>query len=291
LLRPGVEVHTLPSPESAPPRLGLGQFVVAGFSRQGFLDVIHRLDGVRVVQAVSAGVDDIVGRLPEGATLCDGAGVHDASVAEWVVMAILASFRDLPQYVIDQQSGRWRQLGPDAGMNDIEGATVLILGYGSIGRSVEARLAPFGVHFLRVSRHIRDGVSSVADLPILLPQADIVVILLPLTPETRKSVDASFLSLMRPGGLLVNSSRGAIVDTEALIQALESGHIRAALDVTDPEPLPDGHKLWSIRNVLITPHIAGSVTKVYERAWKLIADQLQRYLDGKPLVNVVTEGY
>jgi len=223
--------------------------------------------------------------------LCDGAGIHDVPVAEWVVMATLASIRNLPQHVLDQHGGRWRQPGRADRMGDLDGATALIVGYGSIGRALEARLAPFGVRFLRVGRHAREGVGSAADLPAMLAQADIVVILLPLTPETRGFVDARFVSQMRPGALLVNPSRGAIVDTEALADAIGSGRISAALDVTDPEPLPDGHRLWGMKGVLITPHIGGWVTRVYERAWKLVEEQLKRYLDGEPLLNIVNKGY
>jgi phosphoglycerate dehydrogenase-like enzyme len=245
LLPSGVDLHVLPAVASAPDRLGPGQFVVAGFDRRAFADLVKRLDGVRVVQAMSAGVEDLVGHIPEGAVLCDAAGVHDPSVAEWVVMAILAMYRQLPRFVADQQLGLWRHPGGD-GLADLEGVRVLILGYGSIGRAVEARLAPFGVTFERVGLHARAGVNGAADLPHLLPRADVVVVLLPLTPETRRFVDATFLASMRPGALLVNPARGRIVDTEALMQAIDQRGIRAALDVTDPEPLPEGHRLWKM---------------------------------------------
>jgi phosphoglycerate dehydrogenase-like enzyme len=131
----------------------------------------------------------------------------------------------------------------------------------------------------------------VAELPRLLPQADVVVILLPLTAETRGLVNAQFLAAMRPGALLVNPARGAVVDTDALTSAVRSGRLRAALDVTDPEPLPDNHPLWSAPGVLITPHVAGSVRKFMDRAWRLIADQVRRYEAGEPLRNVVVDGY
>jgi phosphoglycerate dehydrogenase-like enzyme len=144
---------------------------------------------------------------------------------------------------------------------------------------------------LRVARRARTGVSSLDALHMLLPQADIVVVLLPLTAETKGFVDARFLSLMRPGALFVNASRGALVDTEALTHALAEHQLRAALDVTDPEPLPDGHYLWQMDGVLITPHIAGSVSRAYDRAWPLVAAQIRRYLNGEPLTNVVVDGY
>jgi phosphoglycerate dehydrogenase-like enzyme len=280
----------LPEPSSSPDRLGPGQFVVAGFMRRGFTDLLKRLDDVRVVQTMSAGVEDLVGHIPQGAVLCDAAGVHDASVADWVVMAILAMYRQLPRFVVDQQLGLWRHPEGD-GLADLEGVSVLIVGYGSIGRAVEARLTPFGVKIHRVALHARAGVSGAADLPRLLPLADVVVILLPLTAETNRFVNSKFLESMRTGALLVNPSRGRVVDTDALMQAIEQRRIRAALDVTDPEPLPEGHPLWRMHGVLVTPHMAGSVAGAYDRTWQLIAAQLRRYLSGEPLINVVSEGY
>jgi phosphoglycerate dehydrogenase-like enzyme len=280
----------LPKPSSSPDRLGAGQFVVAGFIRRGFTDLLKRLDDVRVVQTMSAGVEDLVGHIPQGAVLCDAAGVHDASVADWVVMAILAMYRQLPRFVVDQQLGLWRHPEGD-GLADLEGVSVLIVGYGSIGRAVETRLTPFGVTIHRVGLHARAGVNGAADLPDLLPRADVVVILLPLTAETNRFVDSKFLASMRKGALLVNPSRGRVVDTDALMQAIEQRRIRAALDVTDPEPLPEGHPLWRLDGVLVTPHMAGSVAGAYDRAWRLIAAQLRRYLSGEPLINVVSEGY
>jgi phosphoglycerate dehydrogenase-like enzyme len=284
-LPPGVVVHELPPAGSTPARLGPGQFVVADFSRPNLLDLLGRLDGVRV-----AGIEDLAGRMPEGVVLCDGAGIHDAPVADWVVMAILGMYRRLPQHVLAQQQARWIRPGAK-GVTDLEGCTVLIVGYGSIGRAVEARLLPFGVTIQRVGRRAREGVSAAEHLPRLLPEADVVVILLPHTPQTVRFVDDKFLSSMRQGALLVNPSRGRVVDTAALMRALEKQHVRAALDVTDPEPLPDGHQLWKMDGVLITPHIAGSVEGAYDRAWRLVAEQVRRFVNGEPLKNVVTDGY
>jgi phosphoglycerate dehydrogenase-like enzyme len=289
MLPAGVEIHDLPPPDGRD-RVGPAEFVVADFNRQGFMELLARLDGVRVVQSMSAGVDDLIGRIPEGAILCDAAGVHDASVADWTVMAILATYRRLPELVSAQLDAQWRR--PDfRDVRDLEGLTVLIMGYGSIGGAVEKRLEPFGVNVLRVARRAREGVFDTTELPRLLPLADVVVILLPLTPETTRFVDAQFLGRMRSGALLVNAARGRLVDTEALMEAIGRRGIRAALDVTDPEPLPDGHPLWKMAGVLITPHIAGSVVGVYDRAWRLVADQVRRYMDGEPLRNVVASGY
>src|SRR5919108_981442 len=233
---------------------------------------------------MSAGIDWLLPEIPQGVILCDAAGVHDVPLAEWVVMAILADRHRLRAHLDAQREARWRRDDPFAGGDDLQGATVLIVGYGSIGRAVESRLRPFGPEILRVARHPREGVQSLQDLPALLPRADVVVILLPLTAQTRGLVDKAFLHRMRRGALLVNPARGPIVQTEALTRAVQDGHIHAALDVTDPEPLPDGHPLWTAPAVLITPHVAGAVRKLYDRAWRLIADQARRYVNGEPLL-------
>ena len=290
LLPAGVEVHEVPA-GPLPSSLGRGEFLVADYDLARLREVIPRLEGLQVVQSMAAGVDALLPSIPRGVTLCDGAGIHDVPVAEWVVMVILAMAHNLPAHVAAQQSRRWQRSGPEPGGDDLEGSTVLIVGYGSIGRAVEARLAPFGVRFLRVTRRQREGTHALADLPRLLPQADTVVILLPLTPETRKMVDERFLAAMRTQALLVNPARGAVVDTDALTTAVQAGRIRAALDVTDPEPLPDGHPLWSAPGALITPHVAGSVRKVFDRAWQLVADQVGRFAAAEPLRNVVVDGY
>ena len=288
MLPAGITVHKIP--EDAPPeRLGAGEFLVAGYNARLMREAMSRLEDLQVVQTLSAGVDWIVDSVPSGVTLCDAAGVHDVPVSEWTVMAILATQRELPLQLEWQKTATWHRPGPET--DDLEGSTALILGYGSIGRAVEARLAPFGVNVVRVARESRDGVHAAADLPALLPRADMVIVLLPLTSETRGLVDSRFLASMRDGALLVNAARGSIVDTEALLAEVQRGRLRAALDVTDPEPLPDGHPLWSEPGVLITPHTAGSSKGFAARAWRFVADQIGRYERGEPLRNVVVNGY
>ena len=209
--------------------------------------------------------------------------MHDAPVAEWVVAAILAMWKRLPEYVEDQRAGRWSDELPA----DLAGSRVLILGHGSIGRAVEARLAPFGVRIDRVARRARPGVVPVGALDRLLPAADIVVSLLPLTPETAGLLGRERLARMRPGALLVNAGRGGTVDGGALEEALRAGRLRAALDVTDPEPLPAGHGLRSAPGCLITPHVAGRTRSFPASAYRLVRLQLERHLRGEPLANVV----
>jgi phosphoglycerate dehydrogenase-like enzyme len=262
--------------------------LIAEFSERRALEVIPQLSGLRVVQMLSAGVDLIASRMPPGVVLCDGAGIHDASVSEWVVMATTAVRRHLAVSLRSQEQRTWRRTEPG---EDLDGAAVLIVGYGSIGRAVEARLLPFGVRVTRVARRAREGVHGVDELPGLLPRADVVVLLTPLTDTTRRMVDAAFLAAMHDGALLVNAARGQIVDTGALLRELGRGRLRAALDVTDPEPLPDGHPLWSAPGVLITPHQGGAVRQLGSRAWRFAGEQVRRYIAGEPLRNIVSNGY
>lgn len=249
--------------------------------------LLAELPSLEVVQTFSAGVDWVLPHVPRGVTLCDARGVHDVSVSEWVVAAILAMQKDFPHYRDLQRESRWKRATGD----DLEGSNVLIVGYGSIGQAVEQRLEPFGVNVSRVARGTREGVHDMEDLDGLLPRADIVVLLLPLTDETEGLFDGSLLGRMRDGALFVNAARGAIVDTGALLEELSSGRFRAALDTTDPEPLPEDHSLWSAPGVFLTQHVAGDTRKFPERAYKLIGDQITRYVSGEPLYNVVRDGY
>lgn len=269
------------------------------------------LKGVKVIQAPWAGVDTLLGLFPPGVTLCDARGVHDIPTAEWSVAAVLAMEKFLPLFLELQRQGTWAQgqqahqidapagakaaptkiKNPPAPIYDVAAATVLIVGYGSIGQAIEARLTPFGAKFLRVARSARSGVAPVSQLDELLGQADIVVLTAPLTPETRHLMNSARLAKMKRGGLLVNAARGPLVDTEALLQALTEKRIRAAVDVTDPEPLPPGHPLWSAPNLLITPHIAGDSANFMRRAFKLVSEQVQRFAYGEPLLNVVAGEY
>ena len=272
---------------SDPAELEEAQFFVAdGWADPESVAALPRMKSLEVVQTLSAGVD-WVPKLPPSVTLCDGRGVHDVAVAEWVLAVVLASARRLFEAAASQLAGRWER-PPQA---ELHGSRVLILGYGSIGAAVEERLLPFGADVDRVARTARDGVHPLAAIGELLPTADVVVVLLPLTSETRGLVGPGFLGRMKEGALLVNAARGPIVDTAALLEALRAGPVRAALDVTDPEPLPDEHPLWSAPGALITPHIGGDTPGFRPRAYKLVGDQLRRYAAGEPLINVVEGGY
>jgi phosphoglycerate dehydrogenase-like enzyme len=258
-------VHLFLPEGEIPVVAGHGDILLVAEDPDRALAYAPHIEGLRVIQAFSAGVDSIIGRVPPGVTLCDAAGVHDIAVAEWVLTVILASQRRLAEHLDGQRAGHWRDERLTG--TDLVDATVVILGAGSIGSAVEARLAPFGANVVRVARRARPGVHVMADLPALLPTADIVISLLPLTPETRGVVDARMLAAMPAGGLLVNASRGGIVDTEALTREVLARRLRAALDVTDPEPLPNGHPLWTAPGVIVTPHVASDVRRMDERAW------------------------
>src|SRR6266851_6852092 len=264
------------------------------------------LKGVRVVQVPWAGVDSLRHIFPPEVTFCDARGVHDIPTAEWAVASILAMQKCLPFFVHQQSLGVWAMgqqahqidvptptkiKNPPAPMKEVADATVLIVGYGSIGKAIETRLAAFGAKFLRVARSPREGVAPVSKLDELLGHADIVVLTIPLTSETRHLLNTERLAKMKPGALLVKASRGGIVDTEALLQALNETRIRAALDVTDPEPLPPGHPLWKAPNLLITPHVAGDSEKFMRRLLVLASEQAERYARGEPLLNVVKGEY
>jgi phosphoglycerate dehydrogenase-like enzyme len=255
-------------------------------------DLLAKLTGLRVLQLLSAGADKWVGHVPAGVELCDARGVHDASVAEWVLGATIGSLRQFPAFVRAQARREW---APEAftPSPELTGKRVLIVGAGSIGRAVEQRLAPFEVAVTRVARTARpeQDVHGVEELPGLLPRAEVVVLLVPLTEQTRGLVDGAFLAALPDGALLVNAARGPVVDTAALLTEVASGRISAALDVTDPEPLPAGHPLWGLPNVFLTPHVGGAVAGLLPRGYRLVGEQLRRFAAGEPLVNRVVDGY
>jgi phosphoglycerate dehydrogenase-like enzyme len=242
---------------------------------------------LKVLQLQIAGVDTFLPHVPPGAVLCNGRGVHDASTAEWTVGAIIAAQRDFPRFAGAQRDGRWDWHMTDA----LADRSVLIVGYGSVGAAMERRLLPFETEVVRVARTARDGVHPVGALPELLPQADIVVLIVPFTEETTGLFDADLLARMKDGALLVNAARGPVVDTDALLAELSRGRLRAVLDVTDPEPLPAGHPLWSAPGVFITPHVGGSTPASRRRAVALVREQLERHVRDEPLCNVITGTY
>ena len=252
----------------------------AGVPDNGFL---AGLPGLRLVQLQSAGAEAYIGRLPEGVVLCNARGAHTPATAEWVMAAVLAAQRGLPTFVREQDAGRWSTTVH----RSLVGARVLVVGAGDIGAAIGRMMAGFDVRLSYVARTARDGVHGVDELPELLPHADVVVLVVPVTPQTTGLVDADFLAAMPDGALLVNAARGVVVDTDALLAELTAGRLRAALDVTDPEPLPAGHPLWSAPGLLLTPHVGGAVPQSGERAARAVTAQLARLLAGEPPADVV----
>jgi phosphoglycerate dehydrogenase-like enzyme len=255
-------------------------------SREPF-EVIRSMPTLRVVQTLTAGVDNFLPYVPEGVTLCNARGVHDASTAELAVALALASLRGFPDFVRAHDRQEWvPQQRPS-----LADRTVLIVGFGSVGAAVETRLAGFECTVLRVARRAREGVADMSALPDLLPRADVVVLTVPMTDETVGLVDKSFLAAMPDGALLVNVARGPVVVTDALLAELETGRLTAAVDVTDPEPLPPGHPLWSAPGLLLSPHVGGNTSAFLPRARRLVAEQVRRYFNGETLLNVISGDY
>jgi phosphoglycerate dehydrogenase-like enzyme len=286
---PGITVQVAATDEGElPPGADEVEFYVPPlFASQPALAAMRQMPRLRVVQTVTAGVEALLPHIPPGVTLCNARGVHDAGTAEWVVAAMLAAVREFRHFAAEQAARRWSYRFTDS----LAGKTVLIVGYGSIGRAVERRLAGFEVDVRRVARSPRDGVEPVSRLPELLPEADVVVVLAPVTEETIGMVDAGFLALMKDGALLVNAARGSLVVTDALVEELRRGRLRAALDVVAPEPLGADHPLWGLPNVLITPHVAGSTSVSATRVLEFVRAQAVRFARGQPLANVVRGTY
>jgi phosphoglycerate dehydrogenase-like enzyme len=283
----GVSLSLIPHDGELPDAIVDAEFLVHPSGDSRLYPLLGKMPELRVLQTLSAGVDWLLPFVPSGVTVCDAGGARNAAVAEWVLAAILASTRTLPELRDHQRAHDWQW----SQSRELAGSTVMILGYGAIGAAVEARLHPFDVELIRVARRARPGVHSVEDLGSLLGRAEIVVVLLPLTPTTTGLLDGELLGRMRPDALLVNAARGSIVDTDALLELLRAGRLRAALDVTDPEPLPADHPLWDAPNLLLTPHFAGDTLPADRRAFALVGEQVGRYVRGEPLLNVVKDGY
>jgi len=265
-----------------------------------------RLRGVKLVLSMLAGTEWIPATVGPHVTICNARGAHNISTAEWTLAAILALLKYFPLYLDIQRSGVWkrrfeaatlygelnaekREVYPPVLGEELTGKTVLMVGYGAIGKEIERMLAPFAVETIRVARTARSEpeVHAVSELDELLPRAEVIVLILPATPESHRLIGARQFERMRHGALLINAARGPVVDTDALVAALQAGRIRAAVDVTDPEPLPEGHPLWNCPNLLITPHVGGATPQFAPRALRVAADELRRYINGEPLRNVV----
>lgn len=268
--------------------------------------IVPRLHGVRLVLSLMAGTEWIPGAMGPHVTICNAHGAHNISTGEWTLSAILAMLKYIPLYLDVQRSGEWKRRFeapahyaritgdtqphyPPVMQEELTGRSVLLVGYGAIGKEIERMLVPFAADITRIARtaRVNPRVHGISELDLLIPQAQIIVLILPSTAETRHLISTRQLELMKQGTLLVNAARGPVVNTDALVHALNAGHIRAALDVTDPEPLPLEHPLWKCPNLLITPHIGGSSTQFAPRSIKTAELELRRYMAGEPLRNVV----
>jgi len=250
------------------------------------LDFVLKMPNLKYLQMPNAGYDDAMAYVRPGITLCNATGVHDDSTAELAVGLALASRRGFAEFAKDQSVAKWNHRR----FPSLSDSKIGLIGYGSIGQTIAKNLSGFSVEVLSFSKSGRNGSLKIDELDGYLPSLDIVILILPLTPESKHMFDSRRLALMKDGALIVNVARGPIIDTDALLAELNSGRLSAALDVTDPEPLPNDHPLWKAKNILIVPHVGGDSTAFEPRARKLVVSQLNRLVAGEPLINVIVDG-
>lgn len=285
---PGVRAVRYDPAAELPPEAQTAEVVVAPFLATGeIVAALGRLPKLRLVQLLTAGAEAWIGKLPDGVALSDGRGAHGGATAEWIVAALLAVYRHLPRFLAAQAERQWDYHQTE----ELADKRVLIVGAGDVAEQTVARLAPFGVTTTLVGRRARDGVHAIDEVRDLLPRHDACVLIVPLTDATRGLVDAAFLAAMPDGAVLVNAARGPVADTDALVAELVSGRLRAALDVTDPEPLPADHPLWDAPGLLLTPHVGGSVPQASKRAFAIAAAQIAEFAAGNTPPNLVQDGY
>lgn len=272
--------------EPVPPEAAKAEVLIPGRHPAGD-ELWRELPNLKLVQLLSAGAEDWVGKLPDGVLLSTCRGAHGGSTAEWVVAVLLSMYRKLDVFADAHREHHWERRPAET----LQGQRALIIGAGDLGRQLRRRLEPFDVRCTMVGMSARDGVHGVAELPELLPHHDIAVLMVPLTSRTRGMVDAEFLAAMPDGAVLVNAARGPVVRTDALLAELTAGRLRAALDVTDPEPLPADHPLWSAPGLLLTPHIGGAVAGVRRRSYAVAAAEIARYAGGELPENLVRGEY
>jgi phosphoglycerate dehydrogenase-like enzyme len=280
----GVDLLLWAEGEDLPPRPDEVELLVPDYiTARRTARMLDRLPRLRAVQLQTAGYDAVVGLVPQGVDLLSARGVHDDATAELALGLTIASLRGIDVAV--REAGHWRQ---DTTRRSLADSRVAILGFGSIGRSVARRMLACQAQVTGIATSTRDddlvGRVVTADEVDWAAQ-DVVVVVLPLSEVTRHLVDAAFLARLHDGALVVNVGRGALLETDAVLA--QAGRLAFALDVTDPEPLPDDHPLWTAPGVLITPHIAGGSTAMLPRMAALVRDQLERLRDGKPLRNLV----
>lgn len=274
--------------EPLPPGAQEADVLIPGF-QAGAQSVayIPQLPKLKLVQLLSAGAESWVGKLPDGIMLANCRGAHGGSTAEWVMAALLTIYREMREFAAAQAQHRWDLRKTDT----LQGKRVLTIGAGDLGTQLKRRLEAFDSQVTLVGTTAREGVHGVDELPQLLGDYDVVVLMVPVTPKTVGMVDAKFLAQMADGAVLVNAARGPVVVTDDLLAELRSGRLRAALDVTDPEPLPSDHPLWTAPGLLLTPHVAGTCTGNFERAYAVAATQISMFAAGEKPSNLVRGEY
>lgn len=270
-------------PDAADARVFVPKFLQGTNPRE----VYAQLPKLELVQLLSAGAERFVGQLPEGVLLSTCRGAHGGSTAEWAIGALIAIYRDFPAFEAARQERRWDYHVTDT----LQDKRVLVVGAGDLAEQFRRRLEPFDATATLVGRTARDGVRGMDELPALLPEHDAVLVVVPLTDETTGMVDADFLAAMPDGAILVNGARGPVVDTDALLAELTSGRLRAALDVTEPEPLPAEHPLWTAPGLFLTPHVAGSCTGSQRRSYAVVVSEMTRFAAGEQPANLVKGDY
>lgn len=285
---PGITVLRYDPQSDLPAAAATAQVLVAPFLAPGeTVAMVEGLPDLRLVQLLTAGAEAWIGRLPDTVALSDCRGAHGGATAEWVLAALLAVYRDLPRFVHAQAGRNWDYHQTE----ELAGRRVLVVGAGDVAEHIVRRLAPFEVDTTLVGRRARPGVHGIDEVHDLLPHHDACVVVIPLTDDTRGLVDAAFLAALPDGAVLVNAARGPVADTAALTAELTSGRLRAAIDVTDPEPLPADHPLWAAPGLLLTPHVGGSVPASLHRAYRVAAEQVAAFARGEQPPNLVEDGY
>ena len=295
---PDAEVYVLPDPEAQAMLAEADVFV-------GLCDaaILEAAPNLRWVHAVNAGVE-VCASVPSlrerNVLVTNGQRLSGPQIAEHTLAMILAFARGLPKYTTEQRAGRWTaEFGApetvlNAGHWELDGKTVLIAGLGGIGTEIARRANALGMRVIATRSSRREGpdfvdyVGLAHEVHQLAAQADVVVSAVPLTPETAGTFDAAFFRAMKESAYFINVSRGETAVTDDLVDALREGRIAGAgLDVTDPEPLPPGHPLWSMPNVILTPHIAAASDVFFETIVTLAVENVRRYAAGEPMISVV----
>jgi phosphoglycerate dehydrogenase-like enzyme len=247
------------------------------------LDPISDLPNLRTVQLLTAGYEDVIPYMSNQLMLCNARGVHDFSTSELAISLILAHFKNHREFAGNQSQGFWNHKT----IGSLYVKEIAIIGAGSVAQRLKSMLAPFECKVTMFGQSARDGVEAISTAQTTIGKFDCVVLLVPLTASTRNLVDGAFLAAMKDGALLVNVARGPVVNTEALCAELKSKRLFAALDVTDPEPLPKEHPLWELKNCTVVPHVGGDSTAFEPQAHAFLAEQFHRMAQGQQPINII----